>query len=129
MPIELSLDPDAKICTATWIEPTTLEDIDAHVRRWADRDLIDFSELFIATGLDLRDLRHGDLLAKAKLSAQIHTTATGPTKSAFVVDDVSRPFVEFWIASIRLAPEDHGVTVRLFSSEAEARAWLVMDRE
>lgn len=129
MPIQFSVDSEAKICTATWVEPATLEDVDDHVRHWADRELIDYDELFIATGLALENFRHGDLLPTAKLSAQIHTATTGPTKSAFVVDEVSRPFVEFWIASIEMTPEEHGVTARLFTSEADARAWLLAERE
>ena len=126
MPISFSVDTASRICTAVWVEPATIEDVDAHVKRWADRGLVDYHELFVAQGLTLDKLLRSDLIPQAKHSAQIHEFTTRPTKSAFVVDEVSRPVVEFWIALVEIAPEDHGVTARVFSTEDEARAWLAL---
>ncbi len=127
MAISLLLDHQNALGTAICTGSLTLEQLSGYLDEWVASGVYHYDELFIGLGISLADFSFADLLKHAAKAEPFQAMSPNGGRNAFVLDDgLAKQMGEFWAAAI-----ESGATTgkrRVFSTEAEARAWLAEPR-
>ncbi len=124
MTISVNIDHTNKLVIARCDEETlTIEHLQDYLSVW-DTENIDYHSLFIMLAADLSQLEFTKLLEQATMSVLLDARGSLLSRNAIVVNgEMGESLARFFENAKGLIGESRRVS-KIFTDEAEARAWL-----
>lgn len=124
MPIEITIDPDARIIYSTCVGIMTQEDFVEYQKwPWSDNSYYGFNELFDASQADWSGFNFSFLFTIAENASKLDTLDP-QSKLAFVIlEGKQKELTDFYKAA-KSAITDNSRQLQAFYSREEALSWL-----